>query len=187
HGRRAAGQLAAVEVGGHGVAEVGARVREPARRLRAGRVRARRRHRRAELRDQRRGDGVPRNADTDRPGAGGERGRRPAARGGGRTSATGRAKRRAASRRAGADTMAIVSAIARSFTRTRIGFPSPRPRTATSRSTARAERASAPIPYTVSVGKTTSSPAASAATAASIDGLREELPLQAEVLPLHPL
>src|SRR5439155_26485159 len=105
----------------------------------------------------------------------------------GRTSVSGPGQKRAASRRAGADTVAIVSAIARSFTRTRIGFPSPRPRMATSRPTASAEPASAPTPYTVSVGKTTSSPAASAATAVSIGGLREELPLQAEILPLHAL
>src|SRR5215470_5034414 len=106
----------------------------------------------------------------------------------GRTSVRGPGQKQHAScRTAGGISVATVSTIPRSLTSTRIAFPSSRPRTATSRSTAASESASAPSPYTVSVGKTTSLPAASAAIAASAVVLRRDLPLQADVLPLDTL
>src|SRR5262245_59665594 len=106
----------------------------------------------------------------------------------GRTSVRGPGqKQRASCRAAGGISVATVSTTPRSLTSTRIAFPSSRPRTATCRSTAASESASAPSPYTVSVGKTTRPPAASAAIAASAVVLRRDLPLQTDVLPLDAL
>src|SRR5262245_45556972 len=106
----------------------------------------------------------------------------------GSTSVRGPGQKRDARRRAAAGTTAAtVDAMSRSFTNTRIGFPSSLPRTRTSRSTAVSERASAPMPYTVSVGNTTRPPARRTFAAASICELREELPLEPQVLALDAL